>query len=123
MNKIYNRKGYNFKEDLKDALTTVFWIAVIVFGIATMLWCIDRIDRYDREAVVVDVKPLDATVVSTQALDEQIVLFETADGNVWEYTFNYDKEIKPQDKAVLTFKDWENADVEDDEIVDVKWVE
>ena len=73
----------------------------------------DRLDRHESEA----------TVISVQALDEQIVLFETADGNVWEYTFDYDKEIKPQDKAELTFKEYENADVTDDRIVNVKWVE
>ena len=123
MNKIYNRKGYNFKEDLKDGLVTIFWIAVIVCGLIAMVWCIDRIDRHDREATVIDVKPLDATVISTEALDEQIVTFETADGNVWTYTFDYDRVIKPQDKAILTFKEYENADVKDDEIVGVKWVE
>jgi hypothetical protein len=123
MNKIYNRKGYDFKEDLKDALVTVFWIAVIMCVIISIAWCVDRIDRHDREATVIDVKPLDATVLSTQSLDEQIVTFETADGNTWEYTFDYDREIKPQDKAVLTFKEYEDADVTNDEIVAVKWVE
>lgn len=123
MSKIYNRKGYNFKEDLKDGLVTIFWIAVIMLVIISMAWCVDKIDRHDREATVIDVKPLGATVLSTQSLDEQIVTFETADGNTWEHTFDYDREIKPQDKAVLTFKEYEDADVTNDEIVAVKWVE
>lgn len=123
MNKIFNRQGYDFKEDLKDALTTIVWITAIVLGLITMAWCNDRIDRHDCEATVIDVKPLDVTVLSTQSLDEQIVTFETADGNIWAYTFDYSRVIKPQDKAILTFKEYEDADVTNDEIVGVKWVE
>lgn len=87
---------------------------ILIFGLflGGMAVC-DMVDRHDSEA----------TVISVQALDEQVVLFETADGNVWEYTFDYDREIKPQDEAILTFKEYENADVTDDRIVDVKWVE
>jgi hypothetical protein len=130
MNKIYNRRHYDFKEDLKSGLVFIFWVAVIMFGLSTMVWGIDKIDQHKETATVVDAKPLvkttydsEGVVISTKALDEQVVLFETADGNVWEYTFDYSKEIKPQDKAVLTFKEYENADVTDDKIVNVKWVE
>jgi hypothetical protein len=103
-----------------------------MFGLSTMVWGIDKIDQHKETATVVDAKPLvkttydsEGVVISVQALDEQVVTFETADGNTWEYMFDYDndREIKPQDKAVLTFKEYENADVTDDEIVNVKWVE
>ena len=130
MNKIYNRKGYDFKEDLKSGLVFIFWVTVIAFGVATMLWGVDKIDQRKETATVIDTEPLvkttydsEGVVISVQALDEQVVTFETADGNVWKYTFDYDREIKPQDKAELTFKEYENADVEDDKIVGVKWVE
>lgn len=109
MNKVYNHIKYNWKEDLEGAFYVILIIGAIVLALST----IDHIDQHKEEA----------TVISVQPLDEQIVLFETADGNVWEYTFDYDKEIKPQDKAELTFKEYENADVTDDRIVNVKWVE
>jgi hypothetical protein len=130
MNKIFNRKGYNFKEDLESGLIAIFWVAVIMFSLSAMAWGIDKIDQHKETATVIDAKPLvkttydsEGVVISVQALDEQVVTFETADGNVWEYTFDYDREIKPQDKAELTFKEYENADVTDDKIVNIKWVE
>jgi hypothetical protein len=129
MNKIFNRKGYNFKEDLESGLIAIFWVAVIMFSLSAMAWGIDKIDQHKETATVIDAKPLvkttydsEGVVISVQALDEQVVTFETADGNTWEYMFDYDndREIKPQDKAVLTFKEYENADVTDDEIVNLK---
>lgn len=113
MNKIYSRKHYDFKEDLKSGLVFIFGVSVIAFGLSAMAWGIDKIDQHKETA----------TVISVQALDEQIVTFETADGNTWEYTFDYDREIKPQNKAELTFKEYEDADITNDKIVNVKWVE
>lgn len=109
MNKVFNHIKYNWKEDLEGA----FYVILIIGAIALALSTLDRIDQHKEIA----------TVISVQALDEQVVLFETADGNVWEYTFDCDREIKPQDKAELTFKEYENANVTDDKIVNVKWVE
>lgn len=109
MNKVFNHIKYNWKEDLEGAIYVILIIGAIALAFSTL----DRIDQHKETA----------TVISVQALDEQVVTFETADGNTWEYTFDYDREIKPQDKAELTFKEYENADVTDDKIVNVKWVE
>jgi hypothetical protein len=113
MNKIYNRKGYDFKEDLKDALVAVFWIAVIVFGVIAMLWSIDKIDQHEETA----------TVVSIQRLDNAIVSVETEDNNLWEFETDLDDNIEIGDKVVVTFKEFENADRCDDVIVDYEVVE
>lgn len=113
MNKIYNRKGYNFKEDLKDDLVAIFWIAVIVFSITSMLWCIDRIDQHEETA----------TVVSIQRPDNAIVKVETADGNLWEFETDLQDNIDIGDKIVVTFKEFENADRYDDAIIDYEVVE
>ena len=113
MNKIYNRKEYNFKEDLKDGLVAIFWIAVIVFGITSMLWCIDRVDRHEETA----------TVVSIQRLDNAIVRVETEDNNLWEFETDLQDDIEIGDKLVVTFKEYENADRYDDAIVDYEVVE
>lgn len=113
MNKIYNRKRYDFKEDLKSGLVFIFWIAVIAFGIASMLWCIDRVDRHEETA----------TVISIQRLDNAIVRVETEDGNLWEFETDLEDNIDVGDKVVVTFKEYENADRYDDEIVDYEVVE
>lgn len=113
MNKIYNRKGYNFKEDLKDGLVAIFWIAVIVFGITSMLWCIDSIDQHEETA----------TVISIQRLDNAIVRVETEDGNLWEFETDLEDNIDIGDELIVTFKEFENADRYDDEIVDYEVVE
>lgn len=113
MNKIYNRKGYNFKEDLKDGLVTIFWIAVIVLTIVSMLWCIDRIDRHEETA----------TVISIQRLDNAIVRVKTEDNNLWEFETDLDDNIEIGDKVIVTFKEYENADRYDDAIVDYEVVE
>lgn len=87
---------------------------VLFFGfIYFFLGCIDKLDQYEQ----------DATVISIQRLDEQIVLFETTDGNVWEYTFDLDEPIDIGDKAELTFKEYEDLDETNDSIVKIKWVE
>lgn len=112
MNKIYNRKGYNFKEDLKDGLVAIFWIVVIVFGITSMLWCIDRIDRHEETA----------TVVSIQRLDNAIVRVKTEDNNLWEFEADLQDNIDIGDELIVTFKEYENADRYDDEIVDYEVV-
>ena len=109
MNKVFNHIKYNWKEDLEGAIYVILIIGAIALAFSTL----DHIDQHKEIA----------TVISVQALDEQVVTFETADGNTWEHTFDYDREIKPQDKAELTFKEYENADVTDDKIVNVKWVE
>ena len=109
MNKVYNHIRYNWKEDLEGA----FYVILIIGAIALALSTLDRIDQHKETA----------TVISVQALDRQVVTFETADGNTWEHTFDYDREIKPQNKAVLTFKEYEDADVTNDKIVNVKLVE
>ena len=58
--------------------------AVIFFGFVYLfLGCIDKLDQHDT----------DVTVISIQRLDEQIVLFETTDGNVWEYSFDLEEPI------------------------------
>lgn len=113
MNKIYNRKGYNFKEDLKSGLVFIFWIAVIAFGIASMLWWIDRIDQHEETA----------TVISIQRLDNAIVRVETEDNNLWEFETDLEDNIDIGDKVVVTFKEYENADRYDDAIVDYEVVE
>lgn len=113
MNKIYNRKGYSFKEDLKDALITVFWIAVIVLAFYGAVALLDHIDQYK----------VDATVVSVESFDEQIVTFETERGDIFVEYFDYEYTIKPQSKAVLTIKDFEDGNVKNDKVIDVKWVE
>lgn len=113
MNKIFSRKGYNFKEDLKSGLVAIFWVAVVVFGITTMLWWIDRIDQHEETA----------TVVSIQRLDNAIVKVETADNNLWEFETDLQDNIDIGDKVVVTFKEYENADRYDDAIIDYEVVE
>ena len=113
MNKIFNRKRYNFKEDLESGLIAIFWIAVIVFGIYAMLWCIDRVDRHEETA----------TVISIQRLDNAIVRVETEDSNLWEFETDLEDNIDIGDKVIVTFKEFENADRYDDAIVDYEVVE
>lgn len=113
MNKIYNRKGYNFKEDLESGLIAIFWIAVIIFFVTSMLWFIDRIDRHEETA----------TVISIQRLDNAIVRVETEDGNLWEFETDLEDNIDIGDKVIVTFKEYENADRYDDAIVDYEVVE
>jgi len=113
MNKIFSRQGYNFKEDLKSALTTIFFVAVIVFGVIAMLWGIDKIDQHEETA----------TVVSIQRLDNAIVSVETKDNNIWEFETDLQDNIEIGDKVRVTFKEYENADRYDDAIVDYKVVE
>ena len=113
MNKIYNRKGYDFKEDLKSGLVFIFWVAVIMFGLSAMAWSIDHIDQHKETA----------TVVSIQRLDNAIVRVETEDGNLWEFETDLDDNVEIGDKVVVTFKEFENADRYDDAIVDYEVVE
>lgn len=113
MNKIFNRQGYNFKEDLESGLIAIFWIAVIVLALYSAMALLDHIDQYK----------IDAHVIQVQALDEQIVAFEDEDGNVWDEYFDYEREVHCGDKAVLTIKECETVNVSDDIVVNVKWVE
>ena len=89
-------------------------VALIFVGFVLGFFaCIDQLDRHESIA----------TVISIERLDEQVVRFETTDGNVWEYTFELDEPIDIGDKAELTFKEYEDFDETNDSIVKVKWVE
>ena len=113
MNKIYNRKRYNFKEDLKSGLVFIFWVSVIAFGLGAMAWGIDKIDQHEETA----------TVISIQRLDNAIVRVETEDGNLWEFETDLEDNIDIGDELVVTFKEFENADRYDDAIIDYEVVE
>lgn len=113
MNKIYNRKRYDFKEDLKSGLVFIFWVAVIMFGLSAMVCGIDKIDQYKETA----------TIISIQRLDNAIVRVETEDGNLWELEADLQDNVEIGDKVVVTFKEFENADRYDDAIVDYEVVE
>lgn len=103
---MYKRTKYDVIEDIKDGLKVVGIIGLI--GLAIM--GIDRIDQHKEEA----------TVIAIQRLDEQVVTFETKDGNLWEYGLNLDEPIDIGDKVVLTFKEYENNIREDDKIVNIE---
>ena len=98
------------------------WYEVILYVGVTLTFvgftlgyfaCLDQLDRYTETATVIKVEPL----------DEQEVMFETESGNIFVECFDYEYEIKPQSKAILTIKDYEDGDVENDRVVKVKWVE
>ena len=84
--------------------------AMFVYG---YLAVIDKLDQYKEEA----------TVIKVESLDEQVVTFETKGGNEFVEYFDYEYTIKPQSKAILTIKDYEDGNVENDKVVKVKWVE
>lgn len=109
MNKIYNHVKYNWKEDLEGA----FYVILIIGAIALALSTLDRIDQHEETA----------TVISIQRLDNAIVRVETEDGNLWEFETDLQDNIDVGDKVVVTFKEYENADRYDDEIVDYEVVE
>ena len=91
-----------------------FACVVIFLGfIYGFLGCIDLLDQHKSNAVV----------VSVERLDEQIVTFETEDGNLFVEYFDYETTIEPQSKAVLTIKEYEDDNVNNDEVVKIKWVE
>lgn len=113
MNKIYSRKGYSFKEDLKSGLVFIFWVSVIAFGLSAMAWGIDKIDQHKETA----------TVICVQRLDNAIVGVETADGHLWEFEADLEDNIEIGDEVVVTFKEFENADRLDDAIIDYEVVE
>lgn len=60
-----------------------------------------------------------ATVISIQRYDTQIVRLETADGNLWEVEFDLDDPIDIGDKAIVTFKNDGDLVRENDIIIDV----
>lgn len=109
MNKIYNHVKYNWKEDLEGA----FYVILIIGAIALALSTLDRIDQHEETA----------TVVSIQRLDNAIVRVETEDNNLWEFETDLKDNIDIGDEVVVTFKEFENADRYDDEIVDYEVVE
>lgn len=109
MNKIYNHVKYNWKEDLEGA----FYVILIIGAIALALSTLDRIDQHEETA----------TVISIQRLDNAIVRVETEDNNLWEFETDLDDNIDIGDKVIVTFKEYENADRYDDEIVDYEVVE
>ena len=85
---------------------------VLFFGfIYLFLGAVDKLDQYNTYGIV----------ISIERLNEQIVRFETEDGNLWEYTFDLDEPIDIGDKARLTFKEYENDNIYDDSIVRVVW--
>lgn len=109
MNKVYNHIRYNWKEDLEGA----FYVILIIGAIALALSTLDRIDQHKETA----------TVISIQRLDNAIVRVETEDNNLWEFETDLEDNIDVGDKVVVTFKEFENADRYDDEIVDYEVVE
>lgn len=109
MNKIYNHVKYNWKEDLEGA----FYVILIIGAIALALSTLDRIDQHEETA----------TVISIQRLDNAIVRVETKDNNLWEFETDLEDNIDIGDELVVTFKEYENADRYDDEIVDYEVVE
>jgi len=109
MNKVFNHVKYNWKEDLEGAI----YVILIIWAIALAFSTLDRIDQHKETA----------TVVSIQRLDNAIVRVETEDGNLWEFETDLDDNIEIGDKVVATFKEFENADRYDDEIVDYEVVE
>ncbi len=84
--------------------------AMFVYG---FLAVIDKLDQYKEEA----------TVIKVERLDEQVVTFETESGNEFVECFDYEDTIEPQSKAILTIKEYEDSNVENDTVVKVKWVE
>jgi hypothetical protein len=109
MNKIFNHVKYNWKEDLEGAIYVILIIGAIALALSTL----DRIDRHEETA----------TVISIQRLDNAIVRVETEDGNLWEFETDLQDNIDIGDEVVVTFKEFENADRYDDEIVDYEVVE
>ena len=93
-------------------LVVVSCIGFAVFAYF-FLGVIDKIDQYKEEA----------TVIKVERLDEQVVTFETESGNEFVECFDYEYTIEPQSKAILTIKDYEDGEVENDKVVKVKWVE
>ena len=110
---MYKRINYDFKEDLKSGFIAVFWITMIVLLFYCAMALLDYIDQYTVEAHVIRNLPY----------DNQIVTFEDESGYIWTEYFDYEREVHCGDKAILTIKENENMNVEDDIVVDVEWVE
>jgi hypothetical protein len=94
------------------------FLAVVVFiGFLFFMYfflgAIDKLDQYEE----------DATVIKVERLDEQVVTFETESGNEFVECFDYEDVIEPQSKAILTIKEYEDCNVENDKVVKIKWVE
>ena len=94
-----------------------FLFVISIVGFIVFIYCflgaVDLLDQYKEDAIVVKV----------ESLDNQVVTFETESGNVFVEYFDYEYIVKPQSKAILTIKDYEDGNVDNDRVVDVKWVE
>lgn len=90
-------------------------VGVVIFlgFIYCFLGAIDKLDQYKE----------DATVIRVERLDNQVVTFETESGNIFVEEFDYEDVIEPQSKAILTIKEYEDLNVENDRVIKVKWVE
>lgn len=90
-------------------------VGVVIFlgFIYCFLGVIDKLDQYKE----------DATVIRVERLDNQVVTFETESGNIFVEEFDYEDVIEPQSKAILTIKEYEDLNVENDRVIKVKWVE
>ena len=64
-----------------------------------------------------------ATVISIQRYDTQIVRLEAADGNLWDVDFELDEPIDIGDKTIITFKNDGDLVRENDIIIDVTFEE
>lgn len=102
---MYKKVRYDIKKDITDALAMM----TIMGFMALALVSVDEM-RHENASRVED-----STVIAIQRLDEQMVTFETSDGNLWDYSFNLEKPIDIGDKAMLTFKGDEIVKVEMEE--------
>lgn len=106
----------NIKKLINKALNnTVFYfvggcILMVAIFIGGMAIC-DKLDRRIESA----------EVISVERLDEQVVTFETEDGNIFVEYFDYEDVIEPSQQADLTIKEYEDTDPHNDRVVDVEW--
>lgn len=107
---MYKRVKYDLKKDIATAVSAIVVMVVIFLGGATIL---DRIDRYE----------VDSHVIAIERLDEQVVTFEDENGNMWVEYFDYEDAIDIGDEAILTIKEYETIEIDDDMVVNVEWVE
>jgi hypothetical protein len=93
-----------------------FVVVCVIIGCAFMVSFITILDKIDQ-------RKENATVISVERLDEQVVTFETEGGDIFVEYFDYEDIIEPQAKAVLYIKEYENMNPHDDRVVKGKWVE
>lgn len=103
----------------KDELLEIISFAILVIIVGIALLVLSTRVNAERNSGHIE----EATVISIQRLNNQIVRFETEDNNLWEVEFSLDEPIDIGDKATLIFQDNDTSTRKDDEVINVTFIE